>query len=228
MEVKAQKILVADDEPDILEIIEYNLKSEGYEVYTARDGDEAIQKARQIRPQLIILDVMMPKKTGVEVCEILRSQTGFKDTLIIFLTAVKDEQAQMKGFEMGADDYVNKPISPRLLMSRVNALFRRLSKQDESMNSILEIKDLVIDPIQFVVRYKNNEIILAKKEFELLYLLASRPGRVFLRNEILNQVWGYDVIVGDRTIDVHIRKIRQKLDLDCITTVKGVGYKFDL
>lgn len=228
MEIKAQKILVADDEPDILEIIQYNLTSEGYEVYTARDGDEAIQKARQIRPQLIILDVMMPKKTGVEVCEILRSQTGFKDTLIIFLTAVKDEQAQMKGFEMGADDYVNKPISPKLLMSRVNALFRRLSKQDESMNSILEIKDLVIDPIQFVVKYNNKEIILAKKEFELLYLLASRPGRVFLRNEILNQVWGYDVIVGDRTIDVHIRKIRQKLDLDCITTVKGVGYKFDL
>ena len=228
MEIKAQKILVADDEPDILEIIQYNLRSEGYEVYTARDGDEAIQKARQIRPQLIILDVMMPKKTGVEVCEILRSQTGFKDTLIIFLTAVKDEQAQMKGFEMGADDYVNKPISPKLLMSRVNALFRRLSKQDESMNSILEIKDLVIDPIQFVVKYNNKEIILAKKEFELLYLLASRPGRVFLRNEILNQVWGYDVIVGDRTIDVHIRKIRQKLDLDCITTVKGVGYKFDL
>jgi two-component system, OmpR family, alkaline phosphatase synthesis response regulator PhoP len=228
MEIKAQKILVADDEPDILEIIQYNLRSEGYEVYTARDGDEAIQKARQIRPQLIILDVMMPKKTGVEVCEILRSQAGFKDTLIIFLTAVKDEQAQMKGFEMGADDYVNKPISPKLLMSRVNALFRRLSKQDESMNSILEIKDLVIDPIQFVVKYNNKEIILAKKEFELLYLLASRPGRVFLRNEILNQVWGYDVIVGDRTIDVHIRKIRQKLDLDCITTVKGVGYKFDL
>ena len=228
METKAQKILVADDEPDILEIIQYNLKSEGYEVFTARDGDEAIHKARQIRPQLIILDVMMPKKTGVEVCEILRSQNTFKDTLIIFLTAVKDEQAQMTGFEMGADDYINKPISPRLLTSRVNALFRRLNKQDDSMTNILEIKDLVIDPIQFVVRYNNNEIVLAKKEFELLYLLASRPGRVFLRNEILNQVWGYDVIVGDCTIDVHIRKIRQKLDLDCITTVKGVGYKFDL
>jgi two-component system alkaline phosphatase synthesis response regulator PhoP len=228
MEIKGQKILVADDEPDILEIIQYNLKSEGYEVYTARDGDEAVQKARQIRPQLIILDVMMPKKTGVEVCEILRSQVDFKDTLIIFLTAVKDEQAQMKGFEMGADDYVNKPISPKLLMTRVNALFRRLNKQDESMNNVLHVKDLVIDPLQFVVKYKDKEFILAKKEFELLYLLASKPGRVFLRNEILNQVWGYDVIVGDRTIDVHIRKIRQKLDLDCITTVKGVGYKFDL
>ena len=227
MESKGQKVLVADDEPDILEIIQYNLKAEGYEVYTARDGDDAIQKAKQIKPQLIILDIMMPRKTGVEVCEILRSQPAFKDTLIIFLTAVKDETSQMKGFEMGADDYVNKPISPKLLMSRVNALFRRLNKQDESMNSIIQIKDLIIDPIEFVVKLNNKEITLAKKEFELLYLLASRPGRVFLRNEILNQVWGYDVIVGDRTIDVHIRKVRQKLDLDCITTVKGVGYKFD-
>src|SRR5215210_2994776 len=151
METRGQKVLVADDEPDILEIIEYNLKAEGYDVYTARDGDEAIQRAKQVKPHLIILDVMMPKKTGVEVCEILRSQVEFKDTLIIFLTAVKDEQAQMKGFEMGADDYVNKPISPRLLMTRVNALFRRLNKQDESMNNVLQVKDLVIDPLQFVV-----------------------------------------------------------------------------
>src|SRR5687768_5544570 len=179
MEIKGQKILVADDEPDILEIIQYNLKSEGYEVYTARDGDEAIQKARQIKPQLIILDVMMLKKTGVEVCEILCSQVDFKDTLIIFLTVVKYEQAQIKAFEMGSDDYVNKPISPKLLMTRVNALFRRLNKQDESMNNVLQIKDLVIDPLQFVVSYKDKEIVLAKKEFELLYLLASKPGRVF-------------------------------------------------
>jgi two-component system, OmpR family, alkaline phosphatase synthesis response regulator PhoP len=227
MDIKGQKVLVADDEPDILEIIEYNLRSEGYEVYTAKDGDEAIKKARQIHPHLVILDVMMPKKTGVEVCEILRAQPGFKDTLIIFLTAVKDEKSQMKGFEIGADDYVNKPISPKLLMSRVNALFRRMSKQEESMNNVLRIRDLVINPLEFIVKLGEKDIILAKKEFELLYLLASRPGRVFLRNEILNQVWGFDVIVGDRTIDVHIRKIRQKLDLDCITTVKGVGYKFD-
>ena len=223
---KVQKVLVADDEPDILEIIEYNLKAEGYQVYTAKDGEDAIKKAKEIKPHLIILDVMMPKKNGVEVCEILRAQPDFKETLIIFLTAVRDEPAQMKGFEMGADDYLNKPISPKLLMSRVNALFRRLNK-DESMNNILQIRDLVVDPVQFVVKRGDKEIILAKKEFELLYLLASKPGRVFLRNEILNQVWGYDVIVGDRTIDVHIRKVRQKLDLDCITTVKGVGYKFD-
>jgi two-component system alkaline phosphatase synthesis response regulator PhoP len=227
MDTKGQKVLVADDEPDILEIIEYNLRSEGYDVYTAKDGDEAVQKAKQIHPQLVILDVMMPKKNGVEVCEILRAQPGFKDTLIIFLTAIKDEKSQMKGFETGADDYLNKPISPRLLMSRVNALFRRLNKQHDSMSNVLRIRDLVINPQEFIVKLGEKEFILAKKEFELLYLLASKPGRVFLRNEILNQVWGYDVIVGDRTIDVHIRKIRQKLDLDCITTVKGVGYKFD-
>jgi two-component system alkaline phosphatase synthesis response regulator PhoP len=228
MEIKGPKVLIADDEPDIVEIIEYNLKAEGYEVFSAHDGEDALQKARKIKPALIILDIMMPKKTGVEVCEILRAQREFKDTLIIFLTAVKDELSEMKAFELGADDYVNKPISPKLLMSRVNALFRRLNKQEVQEHGIIHIKDLIVDPVAFVVKYRGREILLAKKEFELLYLLASRPGRVFLRNEILNQVWGHDVIVGDRTIDVHIRKIRQKLDLDCITTVKGVGYKFDL
>lgn len=228
MDIKGKKILIADDEPDILEIIHYNLKSEGYEVYTAKDGDEALQKAKLIQPDLIILDVMMPKKTGVEVCEILRTQPAFKETLIIFLTALNDESSQMKGFDTGGDDYVNKPISPKLLMSRVNALFRRTHKPDDTTNGILQIDDLVIDPVQYLVKVAGKEITLAKKEFELLYLLASKPGRVFLRNEILNQVWGNDVIVGDRTIDVHIRKVRQKLGLDCITTVKGVGYKFDL
>lgn len=228
METKGKKVLIADDEPDILEIIQYNLQAEGYQVYTAKDGDDALTKARQVKPDLIILDIMMPKKNGVEVCEILRSQPAFKDTLIIFLTALNDEMSQMKGFDKGADDYVNKPISPKLLLSRVNALFRRINKPDTQINGVLHIDNLVIDPIQFVVKVGNDEVTLAKKEFELLYLLASRPGRVFLRNEILNQVWGNDVIVGDRTIDVHIRKIRQKLGLDCITTVKGVGYKFDL
>ena len=221
---KGKKILIADDEPDILEIIEYNLTSEGYDVVTARDGDDALLKAKMVNPDLIILDIMMPKKSGVEVCEILRSQPLFKDTLIIFLTALNDETSQMKGFDTGADDYVNKPISPKLLMSRVNALFRRINKPDDG---ILTIGNLVIDPLQYIIKVDGKEISLAKKEFELLYLLASKPGRVFLRNEILNQVWGKDVIVGDRTIDVHIRKIRQKLGLDCITTVKGVGYKFD-
>jgi two-component system alkaline phosphatase synthesis response regulator PhoP len=197
-------------------------------VCTAKDGDDALQKIKQLKPDLIILDIMMPKKNGMEVCEILRAQPAYKDTLIIFLTALNDESSQMKGFDTGADDYVNKPISPKLLMSRVNALFRRSVKPMDPDNGILQIDNLVIDPVQYVVRIDEKEVILAKKEFELLYLLASRPGRVFLRNEILNQIWGNDVIVGDRTIDVHIRKVRQKIGLDCITTVKGVGYKFDL
>jgi len=228
MDTKAQKILIADDEPDILEIIEYNLKNEGFEVYTASNGDDALTKAKHLKPDLIILDIMMPRKSGIEVCEILRSQPAFKNTLIIFLTALSDEGSQVKGFDMGADDYINKPISPKLLVSRVQALFRRIHKTETSENGILQIDNIVIDPVQFIVKVGDESIMLAKKEFELLYLLASRPGRVFLRNEILNQVWGNEVIVGDRTIDVHIRKIRQKLGLDCITTVKGVGYKFDL
>lgn len=222
------KILIADDEPDILEIVSYNLKAAGYTVFTAKDGDEALQSAKAIQPDLIILDIMMPRRTGVEVCEILRAQPAFKNTLIIFLTALNDELSQMKGFEMGADDYVNKPISPKLLMSRVNALFRRINNPQENENGILKIGDIIIDPVKFNINLKGTEITLAKKEFELLYLLASKPGRVFLRNEILNQVWGNEVIVGDRTIDVHIRKIRRKLGLSCIKTVKGVGYKFDL
>ncbi len=228
MDNRDKKILIADDEPDILEIIQYNLQAEGYTVYTAKDGDEALMRAKQIKPDLIILDIMMPKKNGVEVCELLRAQPSYKDTLIIFLTALSDESSQLKGLDTGADDYINKPISPKLLTSRVNALFRRVTKKEEAGTGVLMMDNLVIDPVKFVVMVDDNEITLAKKEFELLYLLASRPGRVFLRNEILNQVWGNEVIVGDRTIDVHIRKIRQKLGLDCITTVKGVGYKFDL
>jgi len=226
MESKGKKILIADDEPDILEIIQYNLSREGYDVVTAKDGDEAVGKAKMARPDLIILDIMMPKKNGVEVCEILRAQPAFKETLILFLTALSDEGSHVKGLEMGADDYVTKPISPKILISRVNALFRRVNKEPEE--KVLKIENLSIDPAKFEVTVDGKDVILAKKEFELLYLLASRPGRVFLRNEILNQVWGNEVIVGDRTIDVHIRKIRQKLGLDCITTVKGVGYKFNL
>ncbi|MEP7278950.1 MAG: response regulator transcription factor [Bacteroidota bacterium] len=228
MENKGKKILIADDEPDILEILHYNLKHQGYDVYTAKDGDDALVKAKHLHPDLIILDIMMPKKTGVEVCAILRTQPAFKDTLIIFLTALSDESSQVKGLDTGADDYVNKPISTKLLISRVNALFRRTNKTDNENSNSLQFDNLLIDPEQYIVKVKNEEMTLAKKEFELLYLLAARPGRVFLRNEILNQVWGNDVIVGDRTIDVHIRKIRQKLDMDCITTVKGVGYKFNL
>ena len=226
MEQKTKKILIADDEKDILEIISYNLISEGYEIYTAKDGNEALDIARKMHPDLIILDVMMPYKTGIEVCQILRVDEQFKDTLIIFLTALNDETSHIRGLESGGDDYVTKPISPKVLVSRVNALFRRINKDEEGKS--ITVGNLTIDPVKFIVNLKGKDIVLAKKEFELLYLLASKPGRVFLRNEILNQVWGQEVIVGDRTIDVHIRKIRQKLNLDCITTVKGVGYKFYL
>jgi two-component system alkaline phosphatase synthesis response regulator PhoP len=204
MSIRSEKILIADDEPDILEILKYNLNKEGYEVITAKDGDEAIAKARQSNPDLVILDIMMPRKNGVEVCEILRAQPQFKDTLILFLTALSDEATQIKGLTMGADDYVSKPISQQVFLSKVNALFRRLGKKE---SKVIEHNDLIIDPEKYIVVFEGKEHVLAKKEFELLHLLASRPGRVFLRNEIL---------------------IRQKLGLDCITTVKGVGYKFEI
>jgi two-component system, OmpR family, alkaline phosphatase synthesis response regulator PhoP len=233
MDTKGKKILIADDEPDILEILQYNLAAEGYQVTTAKDGDEALEKAKAFSPELIVLDIMMPKKNGIEVCNILRMQPAFVDTLIIFLTALSDEKNQINGLETGADDYVSKPISPKVLVSRVNALFRRTRRPRENGTyglaaNTIQVGDLMIDKEKFLVNYQQKDITLAKKEFELLALLASRPGRVFLRNEILSQVWGTDVIVGDRTIDVHIRKIRQKLEVDCITTVKGVGYKFEL
>ena len=220
-----KKILIADDEPDILEIIQYNLQGEGFEVSTAKNGNEAIEKAKRVLPDLIILDIMMPGKTGLEVCNILRQQPAFKNTLIIFLTALSDEGTEIKGLETGADDYLTKPVSPKVLVSKVNALFRRFSSKEPK---VVKIGDLEIDREKYMITYKGTDIVLARKEFELLSLLASKPGKVFLRNEILNTIWGTEVIVGDRTIDVHIRKIRQKLDLDCISTVKGVGYKFEL
>ena len=220
-----KKILIADDEPDILEIIQFNLIAEGYEVITAKNGDEAIEQAKKHLPDLIILDVMMPGKNGLETCNILRLQPAFKETLIIFLSALSDEGTEIRGLESGADDYLTKPIRPKILVSKVNALFRRIKKEN---NGIVTLGDLIINREKYIIHYKGEDIILARKEFELLGLLASKPGKVFLRNEILNQVWGTEVIVGDRTIDVHIRKIRQKLNLDCITTVKGVGYKFEL
>jgi two-component system alkaline phosphatase synthesis response regulator PhoP len=225
MDPKGKKVLVADDEPDILEIIGYNLTAEGYEVLYAKDGEEALTRAKESMPDLIILDVMMPRRTGMEVCRLLRAQETFNDTLIIFLTALNDELSHVKGLEFGADDFISKPVSPRVLVTKVNSLFRRVTKAED--NPVLQAGGLTIDPSRFVVDYEGRQIVLAKKEFELLYLLASKPGRVFLRNEILSQIWGADVIVGDRTIDVHIRKVRQKLGIDCITTVKGVGYKFE-
>ncbi len=221
----AKKILIADDEPDILEILSFNLKGEGYEVITAKNGDEAIEKAKQTKPDLIILDVMMPNKNGIEVCNILRSQPAYAATIIIFLTAMSDESSEIKGLETGADDYIAKPISPKVLLSKVNALFRRINSEGPA---VLKVGDFEIDREKYIVYLKGEEIILARKEFELVALLASKPGKVFLRNEILNRIWGTEVIVGDRTIDVHIRKIRQKLGIDCISTVKGVGYKFEV
>ena len=223
--VAVGKILVVDDEADILEIISYNLRSAGYETVTAKDGSEAIQKAKIFRPDLIMLDIMMPNKNGIDTCKEIRKLPEFKETMVLFLTALNDEKSEIEGLNMGADDYIAKPIKPKLLVSRINALFRRLNKVEEQQ---LHLGDLIIDREKFTVTYKGTEIILAKKDYELLQLLASKPGRVFLRNEILNQVWGTEVIVGDRTIDVHIRKIRQKLGVDLITTVKGVGYKFEM
>jgi len=225
MDTKARKVLIADDEPDIVEILKYNLMREGYQVSTASNGDEAIQRAKEVNPDLVVLDIMMPRKNGVEVCEVLRAQPQFQNMLIMFLTALNDDATQIKGLATGADDYIAKPVSPNVFLSKVQAMLRRV-KSPES--NAVEVSGMVIDPERFIVTFEGTEFSLAKKEFELLHLLASKPGRVFLRNEILSQVWGADVIVGDRTIDVHIRKIRQKLGVDCITTVKGVGYKFEL
>ncbi|MFM1756405.1 MAG: hypothetical protein RL621_1359 [Bacteroidota bacterium] len=226
MEGTPIKILIADDEPDIVEIISFHLEKAGYIVASAKDGSEAIEKAKQFQPNCIILDIMMPKRNGFEVCEYLRSNKEFDNTFIVLLTALNDETSHIKGLELGGDDFVNKPISPKVLVSRINALYRRI-QPSSSEKKIIQIKNLVIDATQYKTTINGEVFVLAKKEFELLYLLAAQPGRVFLRNEILSQVWGNDVIVGDRTIDVHVRKIRVKLGIDLITTVKGVGYKFD-
>lgn len=227
MEALPGKILIVDDEPDIVEFISYNLKGKGYHISTARDGVEAIRKAKEFRPDLILLDVMMPKKDGIETLKELRQLPDFEQTAIIFLTALSDEKSEIEGLKLGADDYIAKPIKPELLSTRISAALRRFRKDEEQENK-LTFGDLEINKTKFTVTYQGNEILLAKKEFELLALLASKPGRVFLRNEILQRVWGTEVIVGDRTIDVHIRKIRQKVGIDLITTVKGVGYKFEM
>lgn len=227
MESNFGKILVVDDEQDIVEFINYNLRQAGYETATANNGDEAIRKAAIFNPDLILLDVMMPEKDGLQTIQQLRRNPDLDSTIIIFLTALSDEKSEIEGLKLGADDYIAKPIKPELLLTRLRTALRRVKKDEEQGNKIV-FGELEINKYKFTVSYKGEEIILAKKEFELLNLLASKPGRVFLRHEILQKVWGTEVIVGDRTIDVHIRKIRQKLGLDCITTVKGVGYKFNL
>lgn len=222
------KILLVDDEEDILDILAYNLEKEGFSVARASNGEQGIMMAETINPDLIVLDIMMPKMDGIQACQILRSKPQFKDTQIIFLTARNEEYSEMAGFEAGANDYVIKPVKPRAFVSRIKALLRR-AKGDEQMEiseELLKVHDLEIVREGYVVRKEDEEIIFPKKEFELLCLLASKPGKTFQRDEILSAVWGQNVMVVDRTIDVHIRKIREKLGDEYIQTVKGVGYKF--
>jgi two-component system alkaline phosphatase synthesis response regulator PhoP len=222
------KILIVDDEPDILEFMEYNLKKENYEVFKANNGKEAIVKAKQTKPDLIILDIMMPEMDGIETCRALRDLPEFKKTMIAFLTARNEDYSQIAGFDVGADDYITKPIKPKVFTSRIHALFRRYNVHESSDQSkVTNVGDLQIDREKYVVYQSGNKISLPRKEFELLSLLASKPGKVFTRDEILERVWGSDIIVGDRTIDVHIRKLREKLGEEHIKTVKGIGYKFD-
>ncbi|MFL2621858.1 MAG: response regulator transcription factor [Flavobacteriaceae bacterium] len=221
------KILLVDDEPDILEIISYNLKSNGFEVFTALNGVKALKKAKSILPDLIILDVMMPEMDGIETCEEIRKIHELNDTVITFLTARSEDYSQLAGFDAGADDYINKPIKPKLLVGKVKSLLRRLNKNKvtESKN-VINFGDLIIDREEYKITLNKNEILLPRKEFELLYLLASKPGKVFKREVILEKIWGHEVVVGDRTIDVHIRKLREKLGQSRFKTIKGVGYKF--
>lgn len=220
------KVLIVDDEPDILEFMEYNLRKEGYNVLTAKNGSEAVEKAKREIPQLILLDIMMPVMDGIEACRIMRTQPALNNTVIAFLTARNEEYSQIAGFDVGADDYISKPIKPRVLLSRIKALLRRFNGDQKDQG--VKIGNLEIDRERYLV-YKNGEsMIFPRKEFELLALLTSKPGKVFTREDILQRVWGTDIIVGDRTIDVHIRKIREKLGDDSIKTVKGIGYKFDI
>lgn len=227
MSASKHKILIVDDEPDILELIEYNLKKEGYQVYTASNGQEGVVLAKKVLPDLIILDVMMPKMDGIEACRIMRAMPEFKNTFMIFLTARSEEYSEIAGFNVGADDYIAKPIKPRSLISRINAILRRNVQSEEETENKLEISDLVIDRDAYLVYRKGEKTVLAKKEFELLYLLASKPGKVYTRDVILKSIWEDSVIVTNRTIDVHIRKLREKLGDTYVTTVKGVGYKFE-
>lgn len=222
------KILIADDEPDIVSFLSYNLKSRGFTIATAGNGAEMIRKAREFQPDLILLDVMMPQKDGITALRELRTISGFEDTVVILLTALTDERHEIEGLKTGADDYITKPIKPELLATRIVTALRRVKGRagDTDHEEKISYEGLEINKTRFAVIFEGSDILLARKEFELLYLLAGSPGRVFLRQEILQRVWGTDVIVGDRTIDVHIRKIRQKTGLDLITTVKGVGYKF--
>lgn len=227
MKEEPSKILLVDDDPDILEIVKYNLKNEGYRVYTAENGEEAIKKAKKKKPDLIILDVMMPVMDGIEACEKMRKMPELDATIITFLSARSEDYSMIASFDVGADDYITKPIKPRVLVSKVKALLRRNKVENtRETDAPLTLGDLTIDREQYKVFKKKAEMILPRKEFELLSLLTSVPGKVFKREEILDSVWGNDVVVGGRTIDVHIRKLREKLGDDNIATIKGVGYKY--
>ncbi len=222
------RILLVDDEPDILEILKYNLSSEGYQVSTAKNGVEGIQKAKKKKPHLIILDVMMPEMDGIEACEKIRNTDGLQDTIITFLTARGEDYSQVAGFDAGADDYITKPVKPKVLVSKVKALLRRLKEEEDTTPEIKKVGNIVINREEYKVVNNGEEIVLPRKEFELLSLLTSKPDKVFKREVILDKVWGQEVVVGGRTIDVHIRKLREKIGDHHFKTVKGVGYKFVL
>jgi len=226
MENEKYKILLVDDENDVLEFLGYNLRKEGYQVFTANNGKEAISKAKELNPHLIILDVMMPEMDGMEACREIKSLPDLSNAIILFLTARSEDYSQIAGFDAGADDYITKPVKPMVLISRIKALLKRY-KMDEPVGNILTLKEMVIDRERYLVIKENKEIALPKKEFELLLVLASKPNKVFTRDEIFTRVWGDDVIVGDRTIDVHMRRIREKIGIDNIKTIKGVGYKYE-
>lgn len=224
MKKKDTRILLVDDEPDILEILDYNISGEGYQVKRAKNGLEALEKANKWKPHLILLDVMMPEMDGIEACEQFRKNTSLSEVVIVFLTARSEDYSQVAGLEAGADDYITKPIKPKVLLSKIKAILRRF--KDPSSKSSFEVGDLVVNREEYVVSYKGIELNLPRKEFELLSLLASKPQKVFERGEILDRVWGNEVIVGGRTIDVHIRKLREKIGDKHFKTVKGVGYKY--
>ena len=221
------KILLVDDEPDILDFVSYNLKTEGYKVATAASGKSGVAKAKEFKPDLILLDVMMPEMDGIEACDQIRRLPGLENTIIAFLTARGEDYSQVAGFEAGADDYITKPVKPKVLISRLKALLRRRPAPEQVIPGKMEFSDLIIDPERYHVEIAGNVIELPRKEFELLSLLASKPGKVFTREEIMDRIWGTVVIVGGRTIDVHIRKLREKIGDNRIKTVKGVGYKFE-
>jgi len=228
MKKKDIKILLVDDEPDILEILNYNLSAEGYDVYTAKNGLEGVAKAKKKNPHLIILDVMMPEMDGIEACEILRETKGLENTIITFLTARNEDYSQVAGFDAGADDYIAKPIKPKVLVSKVKSLLRRIKDETTVTDDIVTVGNIVINREEYKIINDGVELILPRKEFELLALLTSKPNKVFKREVILDRVWGNEVVVGGRTIDVHIRKLREKIGESHFKTIKGVGYKFVL